>query len=184
MLTLQYFGHLMWRNDSLEKTLMLGKIEGRRRRGYRGWDGWMASLTGWTWVGASSGSWWWTGKPGVLQSLRVQRVGYSWATELTMLSAQSLQSFPTLCDLWTVAHQAPVPMRFSRQECWHGLPCPLPGDLPNPGIEPRAPALQVDSLPSEQPGKPHLHVYLSLFYIFYSFIVYCKILNIVPCAVQ
>ena len=49
----------------------------------RGWDGWMASLTRWTWVWASSGSWWWTGKPGVLQSTRSQRVGHDWATELT-----------------------------------------------------------------------------------------------------
>ena len=48
----------------------------------RGWDGWMASLTRWTWVWASFGSWWWTGKPGVLQSMRSQRVGPSWATEL------------------------------------------------------------------------------------------------------
>ena len=58
-LKLQYFGHLMWRTDSLEKTLMLGKIEGGRRRDNRGWDGWMASLTQWTWVWVSSGSWWW-----------------------------------------------------------------------------------------------------------------------------
>ena len=49
-LKLQYFGHLMGRTDSLEKTLILGKIEGRRRRGDRGWDGWMASPTQWTWV--------------------------------------------------------------------------------------------------------------------------------------
>ena len=54
-LKLQYFGHLMWRADSLEKTLMLGKIEGRRRRDDRGWNGWMASLIQWTWVWASSG---------------------------------------------------------------------------------------------------------------------------------
>ena len=49
-LKLQYFGHLMWRADSLEKTLMLGMIEGRKRRGNTGWDGWMALLTQWTWV--------------------------------------------------------------------------------------------------------------------------------------
>ena len=55
----------LWSTDSLEKTLMLGSIEGRRRRG---WDSWMASPTQWTWVWASSGNWWWTGKPGVLQS--------------------------------------------------------------------------------------------------------------------
>ena len=67
-LRLQYFGLLMRRTDSLEKTLMLGKIEeGDDRR----WDGWMASLTRWTWVWASSGSWWWTGKPGMLPSIGV-----------------------------------------------------------------------------------------------------------------
>ena len=54
-LKLQYFGHLMQRADSLEKTLMLGKIEGRRRSRGRGWDGWMASPTQWTWVWANSG---------------------------------------------------------------------------------------------------------------------------------
>ena len=48
----------------------------------RGWDGWMASLTQWTWVWTSSRSWWWTGKPGVLQFMGSQRVGHDWATEL------------------------------------------------------------------------------------------------------
>ena len=81
-LKLQYFGHLMRRVDSLEKTLMLRKIEGRRRRGDRGWDGWMASLTGWTWVLASSRSWWWTGRPGMLRVMGSQRVGHDWGTEL------------------------------------------------------------------------------------------------------
>ena len=55
---------------------------------------------------------------------------------------------------WTLAHQAPLSMEFSRQECWSGLPSPSPGDLPNPGIKPRSPALQVDSLPAEPKGKP------------------------------
>ena len=55
---------------------------------------------------------------------------------------------------WTVAYQAPLSMGFSRQECWSGLPFPSPGDLPDPGIEPRSPTLQVDALPSEPPGKP------------------------------
>ena len=68
--------------DSLEKTLMLGKIEGRRRREDRGWDGWMASQTWWTWVWVNSGSWWWTGRPGVLRFMGSQRVGHDWATEL------------------------------------------------------------------------------------------------------
>ena len=71
-LKLQCFGQLMQRTDLLEKTLMLGKIKGRRRRDDRGWDGWMASPTHWTWIWASSGSCWWTGKPGMLQSMGSQ----------------------------------------------------------------------------------------------------------------
>ena len=54
---------------------------------------------------------------------------------------------------WTVACQVPPSMGFSRQEYWSGLPFPSPGDLPDPGIEPRSPALQADALPSEPPGK-------------------------------
>ena len=54
----------------------------------------------------------------------------------------------------TVAHQAPLSMGFSRQECWSGLAFPPPRDLPNPGIEPGSPALQADSVPSEPLGKP------------------------------
>ena len=81
-LKLQYFGHLIQRADWFEKTLMLGKIEGRRRRGQQGWDGWMASPTQWTWVWVNFGSWWWTGSPGVLQSLWSQRMGHNWATKL------------------------------------------------------------------------------------------------------
>ena len=80
-LKLQYFGHLMRRTDSLEKTLMLGDTGGRRRREDRGWDGWMDPLTWWTWVWASSGSWWWTGKPGMLWSMGSQWVRHSWDTE-------------------------------------------------------------------------------------------------------
>ena len=80
-LKLQYFGYLMQSPDSLEKTLILGKIEGRKRRGQQERDGWMASLTRWTWVWASSRRWWWTGKPGMLQSMGSQRVGQDWAPE-------------------------------------------------------------------------------------------------------
>ena len=81
-LKLQYFGHLMQRTDLLEKTLMLGKIEGGGEADNRGWDFWMASPTQWTWVWINSGSWWWTGKPCVLQSMGSQGVGHDWATEL------------------------------------------------------------------------------------------------------
>ena len=78
--------HLIRKANSLEKTLMVGKIEGRRtlssvKRNNRGWDGWMASLTQWTWSWASSGRWWRTGKPGVLQSMGSQRVGHNLVTE-------------------------------------------------------------------------------------------------------
>ena len=67
-LKLQYFGHLIRRADLLEKILMLGKIEGRRRRGWQRRDGWMASPTQWTWIWESSRRWWRTRKPDVLQS--------------------------------------------------------------------------------------------------------------------
>ena len=78
-LKLQYFRHLMQRTASFEKTLMLGKIESGRRRG---WHGWISLLTQWTWVWVNSRSWWWTGKPGILQYLGSQRVGHHWETEL------------------------------------------------------------------------------------------------------
>ena len=82
-LTLQYFGHLMWRPDSLEKTLMLGKTEGRCKRGWhdKGQDGWMASPIQWTWIWENSVRLWRTGKHGILQSMRLQRVWHNWATE-------------------------------------------------------------------------------------------------------
>ena len=77
-LKLQYFDHLMRRTDSLEKTLMLSKIEGRRRRR------WQDEMVGWHHQlnGHESGSWWGTGKPGMLQSMGSQRVGHDWANEL------------------------------------------------------------------------------------------------------
>ena len=79
--------HLIRRIDSLEKTLMLGKIEGRRRRGWQrmSWLDELASLTQWTWVWTNSRSWWWTGRPGVLQSVGSQRVGHNWATGLNSI---------------------------------------------------------------------------------------------------
>ena len=69
---------------------------------------------------------------------------------LVLSSFSPTQLFATL---WNVAHMAPLSMGFSRQEHWSGLPCPLPGDVPNPGIKPGSPILQADSLPSEPPGK-------------------------------
>ena len=71
-LKLQYFGYLIRRTDSLEKTLMLEGLKAGGEGDDRGWDGWMASLTQWRWVWACSWSWWWTGRPGVLQSMGLQ----------------------------------------------------------------------------------------------------------------
>ena len=85
--------HLMWRTDSLEKTLMLGKIEGERR-GWQGWDGWMASPTQWTCICVSSTSLWWTGKPDVLQSMGSQsRTRLNDWTELNWTHSRTASSF-------------------------------------------------------------------------------------------
>ena len=78
----QNFGHLMWRTDSLEKPWCWERLKAGGERDDRGWDGWMASPTRWTWVWVSSRTWWLTGKPGVLQSMGLQRVGHDWATKL------------------------------------------------------------------------------------------------------
>ena len=80
-LKLQYFGHLMRRVDSLEKTLMLGGIGGRRRRGWQRMR-WLGGIIDLMDMGlGDSGSWWWTGRPGMLQSMGMQRVGHDLATE-------------------------------------------------------------------------------------------------------
>ena len=71
-----------------------------------------------------------------------------WSNEVNSLNLVWLFATP-----WTVAHQAPPSMGFSMQEYWSGLPFPSPGDLPDPGIEPRSPAFQADALTSEPPGK-------------------------------
>ena len=106
-LKLQYFGHLMQRTDSLEKTLMLGKIEGGGEGDDRGWDGWMASPTWQTGVWVSSRSWWWTGKPGMMQSMGSQRVGHNWVTELN-----------SACMRWAIqcSHVVPALLGFPGKE--------------------------------------------------------------------
>ena len=79
---LQYFGHLMWWVDSFQKTLMLGKIEGGRIRGWQRMRWLVASLTQWTRVWVNSRSWWWIGMPVVLQSMGSQRVTHDSVNEL------------------------------------------------------------------------------------------------------
>ena len=85
-LKLQYFGHLMRRVDSLEKTLMLEGLAAGGEGDDRGWDGWMVSLTRWTWVWVNSGSWWWTGRPGLLHGVAKSRTWLSNWTELNWTS--------------------------------------------------------------------------------------------------
>ena len=79
---LQYFGRLMRRADHWKRPWCWERLRARGEGDDRGWDGWMASLTRWTWVRVDSKSWWWTGRPGVLWSMGLQRVGHDWATEL------------------------------------------------------------------------------------------------------
>ena len=74
---------------------------------------------------------------------------------ITNFLVKSLSHVRLFVTPWTVAYQAPQSMGFSRQECWSGLPFPSPGELPDPGTEPRSPTLQADALPSEPPGKPN-----------------------------
>ena len=90
-LKLQHFGYLMRRVDSLEKTG--AGAEGDNRE----WDGWMASPTRWTWVCVNSGSWWWTGRPGMLWFMGSQRVGHDWRSELNWTSLSNnnhMKQFP------------------------------------------------------------------------------------------
>ena len=155
MLKRQSFGHLMWGTDSLQKTLMVGKIEGRKRRGWKmmrwfGWHHWLndmslsklrelvmdrearhAAVHGVT----KSPTWLinWT------QLMRLI-LFHVWQSSglfklcvhaVTSVMANSLQPYGP-----NGACQAPLSVGFSRQEYWSGLPCPPPGDLPNPGTEP------------------------------------------------
>ena len=88
----------------------------------RGWDGWMASLTQWTWVWASSRSWWWTGKPGVLQSTGLQRVRYDWVTELNWtdsLEGLMLKLKLQNCGyLMQRANTLEKTLMLGKTECW------------------------------------------------------------------
>ena len=91
-LKLQYFGHLTRRADSLEKTLMLGGIGGRRRRGRQRMR-WLDGITDSMDVSLNSGSWWWTGRPGVLRFMGSQSVRHDWATELNWTHLYSISFF-------------------------------------------------------------------------------------------
>ena len=126
-LKLQNFGHLMQRTDSYwkrpwcRKRLKAGEGENRR------WDGWMASLTRWTWVSASSRNWWWTGKPGVLQSMGSHRVRHDWAAELNRKSEKSFLTGQWKVTRSKVEETGPVTTTVNRTHIWvHILFSPLP----------------------------------------------------------
>ena len=146
-LKLQYFGHLMWRVDSLEKTLMLGGIGGRRRRGWQR----MRRLDGITnsmdvslselqelvmdreaWRAAIHG----VAKNRTQLSDWTELINNSIPTNLMFVCSLSLVQL--LAALHTVAHQTPLSMGFSRQEYWSRLSFPTPGDLPDSGIKPKS----------------------------------------------
>ena len=77
--------------------------------------------------------------------------------KMSLCGGLVIKSCPTLVTPWTVTCQAPLSMGFSRQEYWSGFPFPSPGDLPNPGIEPKSPAFQADSLLTDLWWKPICH---------------------------
>ena len=177
-LKLQYFGHLMQRTDSLEKTLMLEKIEGRRRRGrqrMRWLDGitdsmdmslsklWELEMDREAWRAAVHGvakSWtrlsdWTELNNDLNMSPRISVYMFVIFLVKVKWKSKSVSRVWLFATPWTIQ-----PMEFSRPEYWSGEPFPSPGDLPNPGIEPRYPTLWADSFPAEPQGKPSHFCYL------------------------
>ena len=106
-LKLQYFVHKELTH--LERPWCWERLKAGGEGDDKGWDGWMASPTQWTWVWVNSRSWWWTGRPGMLQFMGSQRVRQDWVTALNW-------TCPTLATLWTIACQTLLSTGFSRQE--------------------------------------------------------------------
>ena len=142
-LKLQSFGHLMQRTDSQEKTLMLGNIGGRRRRGRQRMR-WLDGITdAMDMNSVNSCSSWWTEKPGVLQSVGLQRVRHDWATELNWVYTYiAVQLHPTLCKPMDCGLQGSSVHGISQARLLEWAAISSSRDLPGPGIESTSPAWQ------------------------------------------
>ena len=105
---------------------------------------------------------------GILKAIILEWVAISFSSAMkakVKVKVKSLSCVRLFATPWTIAHQAPPSMGFSRQEYWSGLPFPSPGDLPDPGIEPGSPALQADPLTSKPAGKPlQCYSYVQYYY--------------------
>ena len=80
-----------------------GRDWGQEEKGTSGWDGWMASPTRWTWVWVNSGSWWWSGRPGVLRSMGLQRVGHDLATEHSLFGRKAMTNLDSIWESRNIA---------------------------------------------------------------------------------
>ena len=156
-LKLQFFGHLMGRTDSMEKTRMLGKTEGGRKRGQQR-KRWLDDITNLTNMSlTSSGSCWWTGKPGLLQSMGSQGVGHDWVTELILIPMAILNVKIVEDGTWVLVVACEIfPCGTRAQELWHrDFNCPIACGMLvfPPGIKLMSPALEVRFLTTGPTGK-------------------------------
>ena len=142
-LKLWYFGHLMQRADSLKRPWCWERLKVGGEGNNRGWDGWMASPTQWTWVWVNSGSWWWAGRPGMLQSTGLQRVGQNWETELNW-------------QAWKLGLE-PTPLTSTAQQ-----PHPGPSDGSQNNPTHHCTTAAVTRSHSQSRGQPYIPGYCSI----------------------
>ena len=121
MLKFQYFGHQCEEPTHWKKTRCWERLRTGREVGDRGRDGWMVSLTQWTWVWGHSGSWWRTGKPGVPQSMGSQRVGRNWATQQEqhgMTDVTHYNSYEEFCYQWGWRNGSKAKLGDNKANCY------------------------------------------------------------------